>query len=460
MTISRSIYEKVKKMNPQVKSQDIRVVFPYGERKTGIKIPRINLSKIVKIDEPAALSEDINEISKAIQNPINSEPLRNLLKRNSKVAIIISDITRPVPNNKIVPCILDELNKVSIPLDNITIVVATGMHRANTDDELKSMLGKEVFKTIKVINHNAFRSDNLTFLGKTPSGTLIEINNVVAEADIKIAIGYIEPHEFAGFTGGRKSILPGVSGVATINRNHRPEMIDHPRAKIGIIEKNPIHEDMVECARIVGLDFIVNVVLNSKNEIVRIFAGDFFDAHIEGVEYYKKYATIEIDEQADIVITALGYPLDRDLYQSIKGVIAAEPFVKKDGIIILITESRDGFGPGSFGKWMTTTNSIDEINYEIIKKGYSPEIDHCYILAKILKKLKIIIVSENPLISSIKFSDRLKKTNSIEKALKVAFAEKGHNSSIICLPYATKIIPKLKCGFINNEASAFTKDNS
>jgi nickel-dependent lactate racemase len=316
------------------------------------------------------------------------------------------------------------------------------MHRANTEVELRSMLGGEVYDKVRVINHNAFRSDNLTGFGETSYGTPLAINEIVAGADVIIATGYIEPHEFAGFTGGRKSILPGVSGIEAIRWNHRLEMLDHPKAKVGTLRGNPIHEDMVEAARKVGLDFIVNVVLNSRKEIVNVFSGDFFNAHLEGVECYRRFASPDFVEQVEVVIASSGYPLDGDLYQSIKSVIAADPFVKDEGYIILLTESKDGLGPGAFGEWMKTIISIDEVEPRIREEGFSPEIDHCYLLAKILRRSKLIVVSSNPILSSIQFSDRLHISDSPEEALKTAFADVGGDAGVIGLPYAPRIVAR------------------
>jgi nickel-dependent lactate racemase len=419
-----------------------KFMFPYGEGEIKIEIPDRNSPKILRMAEPNALSNETKGLLEAIKNPIMCEPLTNLLRPDSEVALIVSDITRPVPNHKIIPCLLDELSKVPIPFKNVSIVVAVGMHRANTEVELRSMLGGEVYDKVRVINHNAFGSDNLTCFGETSYGTPLAINEIVAGADAIIATGYIEPHEFAGFTGGRKSILPGVSGIESIRKNHRPDMLDHPKAKIGTLKGNPIHEDMVEAARKVGLDFIVNVVLNSRKDIVKVFSGDFFDAHLKGVECYRRYATPDFEGRAEVVIASSGYPLDGDLYQSIKSVIAAEPFVKEDGYIILLAEIRDGLGPGAFGEWMRVITSLDEVEPRIRKKGFSPEIDHCYLLAKILRRTKLITVSQNPILNSIKFSDRLLITDSAEEALKIAFADVGRDAGVIGLPYAPRIVAK------------------
>jgi nickel-dependent lactate racemase len=419
-----------------------KFTFPYGEGEIVVEIPDRNLLKVLRMVEPDALPNETEGLLEAIKNPIRSEPLTNLLQPDSEVALIISDITRPVPNYKIIPCLLDELSRVPIPIKNVSVVVATGMHRDNTEVELRAKLGGEVYDKVRVINHNAFGSDNLTSFGETSYGTPLEINEIVAGADAIIASGYIEPHEFAGFTGGRKSILPGVSGIESIIWNHRPEMLDHPKAKIGTLRGNPIHEDMVDAARKVELDFIVNVVLNSRKGIVDVFSGDFFDAHLEGVECYRRFATPDFVERAEVVVASSGYPLDGDLYQSIKSVIAADPFVKDEGYIILLTESRDGFGPGVFGEWMKTITSIDEVESWIREERFSPEIDHCYLLAKILRRSKLIVVSPNPILSSIQFSDRLLTTDSPKEALKTAFADIGGDAGIIGLPYAPRIVAR------------------
>jgi nickel-dependent lactate racemase len=419
-----------------------KFMFPYGEGEIGVEIPDRNSPKILRVAEPDALSNETEGLLEAIKNPIGCEPLTSLLRPESEVVFIISDITRPVPNHKIIPCLLDELSRIPVPIKNVSVVVATGMHRANTEVELRSMLGGEVYDKVRIINHNAFRSDNMTGFGETSYGTPLVINEVVAGADAIIATGYIEPHEFAGFTGGRKSILPGVSGIESIRWNHRLEMLDHPKAKIGTLRGNPIHEDMVEAAKKVGLDFIVNVMLNSRKKIVDVFSGDFFDAHIEGVECYRRFAAPDFVERAEVVVASSGYPLDGDLYQSIKSVIAADPFVKDESFIILLTESRNGFGPGAFGEWMKTITSIDEVEPRIREEGFSPEIDHCYLLAKILRRSKLIVVSSNSILSSIQFSDRLLTSDSPEEALKIAFADVSGDAEVIGLPYAPRIVAR------------------
>jgi nickel-dependent lactate racemase len=411
---------------------------PYGKGFIHLKTPAKNLLEICIPKEPRGLANEEKEIELALRNPIKKPPLSTLLDSRDKVAIIIDDITRPTPSYKIIPAILDEL---PIPNENVTILVATGLHRKNTEEELKVMLGHDVLSKVRVINHDALDEKELVYVGKTSRGTELEINKLVINADKIITTGHIEPHEFAGFTGGRKSILPGVSGIDTINVNHGPKMLDHPRARIGILDGNPIHEDMVEAAKIAGVDFIVNVVLNSRKKIAKVVAGDLMEAHLEGVKFCERYACTGINQLGDIVIASSGYPSDINLYQSFKSIVAAENFVKEGGIIILLAECRDGVGSSLFYEWLKTSTSADDIIERIQMKGYCADIDHCYLLSRILRRNEIIIVSSHPSIRKIN-KMLMRTTRSPKSALRVALKERGEKAAIIALPYATRIIPK------------------
>jgi len=417
------------------------LIFPFGRRKVKVDIPKANLLQILKIKRCKGVTNEVEEIKKALQNPIGVLPLNEIVKPRDKVTIVISDKTRPVPNRKIVPCILNELNKTGVR--DITILVALGMHKKNTRIELEHMLGKGILEKVKVLNHETFNKNMVTYMGDTSRGTPIEVNKLVSNSDVKIITGYIEPHEFAGFTGGRKSILPGVSSVNSIKWNHRPEMLENPKAKIGILEGNPIHEDMVEAAKIVGVDFMINVTLNDKKEITKVVAGDFLKAYQEGVNFYKQYAMVKVAQQADIVITSSGYPLDCDFYQSVKSIITAELIVKEGGTIILLTESKDGVGPRLFHYWLKKVSSQAELFEKIKKEDFRPELDHCYLLAKVLKKCKVIVVSSQQQLKKIKL---LTVVNSVKKALNMAFKNEGRKAEVIALPYATMLIPEVMKG--------------
>jgi nickel-dependent lactate racemase len=412
---------------------------PFGQTGLDVTIPEENQHIIYTFNNPPGVADEEKAIEKALKNPIQSRPIASLVGSNDTVCILVSDITRPVPSKKIVSVLLRELGHV--PRKNITIIIATGLHRENSQDELEAMLGSTILNDVRVLNHNAFDQKNLEHVGKTSRGTELLINKHVSHSDRIIATGYIEPHEFAGFTGGRKSLLPGVSGVDTINHNHRPDNIDHPKAKIGILEGNPIHEDMVEAARMAGVDFTVNVVLNREGRIASVVAGDLVRAHHQGVEFYRKYAHVDIEQQTDIAITSSGYPLDINLYQALKSVIAAEPFVRVGGVIVLLAQCEDGFGEDLFHRWMTSFSSLQDVIKRIHEEGYRADIDHCYLLARILEKREIIIVSNHPAIQEIQDS-WMRTTTSIEEALAYARSRKGKNATIAFLPHSTRMIPR------------------
>ncbi|MEM2704014.1 MAG: nickel-dependent lactate racemase [Candidatus Bathyarchaeia archaeon] len=422
----------------------LAVSFPFGNSRVSVKLPKRNLRVLVPQDPPALRDED-QEIQKVLLKPIKSSFIREIVSPQNRVVLLVSDITRPVPNRKVVPPILRELRKASVSKDKITIIVATGMHRSNTRAELKLMLGEEVLRKVRVVNHNAFDEESLVYVGKTSRNTPLSINKLVFDADVKILTGYIEPHEFAGFTGGRKSILPGVSGINTIDRNHSPAMLFHPKARIGVLRGNPIHEDMVEAAKMVGVDFILNVVLNSENKIVKVVAGDLIKAHLAGVKFYEKYGKVEIDEPADIVIASSGYPLDINLYQSVKSLVTAEAFVKENGVIILLAECIEGVGHHSFLECLKHSTSpadmLKNIEKMVEKNVHIAELDHCYLLARILRKCKVIVVSPNPLVREIN-ENLIATAKSPMAALNMALRLTGEDSSIVALPHATRTIPK------------------
>jgi len=416
----------------------VDVMFPYGQDERKVSFPRRNLREVIRPPEFTHIDDERAAVTASLRTPICSIPLRELARGAHSVAIIISDKTRPVPHRILLPSILDELRAGGIHDGDITIVVALGMHDPMSDEELAEMLGEDVVSSIRVVNHDCMDKSRLTNVGTTSRGTPLAINYAVAAGDLVISTGYIEPHEFAGFTGGRKSVLPGVAGIEALKHNHRVEMLDDPRAMLGILEGNPIHEDMIEAALMVGVDFIVNVVLDNEAHISGIFSGDIVKAHEEGVAYYKEHAGVSRSERADIVVASVGNPLNRDLYQSLKAVFATAPFVANGGTIILYTSSSDGMGPALFRKWMTGTDDPSTFLERIVREGFDPRIDHCYLLQRVMRTARLCIVSEQDELSSIPF---ITLYRDIEEALADALDRHGSDASIIAVPYATRIIP-------------------
>ncbi|NTV35956.1 MAG: nickel-dependent lactate racemase, partial [Anaerolineaceae bacterium] len=291
-------------------------------------------------------------IENALDYPIESPPLRQLAIGKNNVLIITSDHTRPLPSSITMPILLKHVRH-SNPNAHIKILIATGFHRATSLDELKEKFGDTIVNTEEIVMHDAFDDSKMVSKGRLPSGGEFKINNLVDWADLIVAEGFIEPHFFAGFSGGRKSILPGICSKDTIMYNHNAQFIAHPKARIGILEGNPIHTDMIFAAEVVGLDFILNVAIDENNKVIAAFAGQFNTAHREGCEIVRKSASVPAI-QSDLVVTSNGgYPLDQNIYQTVKGMTAAESCVNPGGVIIIVSSCMDGHGGEGFYRWFS-----------------------------------------------------------------------------------------------------------
>ncbi len=285
-------------------------------------------------DEPAA-------IRAALRQPLGTPSLRELARPDDTVAIAFSDLTRPMPSGRVLPVLLEEL--AHVPRENITLFNAVGTHRPNTPEELANMLGRQVAEGYRIVQHNAFDPDSLVLLGETSFGHEMWVNRAFMAASVKVLTGFIEPHMFAGFSGGPKAILPGLAGARTILGNHGPRMIENPQAIWGITRGNPIWEEMREVALHVEPTFVLNVALNKAREITGVFAGEMDQAHAAGTAFVGQSAMIPVLAPFDIVITSnSGYPLDLNLYQAVKGMSAAAQIVRQGGSIILAAECVDG----------------------------------------------------------------------------------------------------------------------
>ena len=312
----------------------INVSFPYGKTKIDYSFEENQLLGVLdsSINEyiPPLSEQDL--VKNALKNPVGQD-LYSLAKGKKNVVIIASDHTRPVPSKIIMPLMLEEIRKAS-PDVKITILIATGCHRGTTKSELVSKFGSEIVEKENIYIHDCDDREMLVNIGTLPSGGECEINRLAYEADLLVSEGFIEPHFFAGFSGGRKSVLPGVCGRKTVLANHCSEFIDNPNCRTGILDNNPMHKDMLWAAKKAGLAFIVNVVLNANKEIIFATAGDCEGAHKRGTDFLSSLCGAKAIE-ADIVITTNGgYPLDQNAYQAVKGMTAGESTVKKNGVII------------------------------------------------------------------------------------------------------------------------------
>ena len=331
---------------------------PYGYSFLNVGIPDRFTFNILDTKYVAGVKNEREAILESLKHPLGCAPLLELINRNDKVAIITTDNTRPCPDDRILPVILTVLEE-KIPRENIVIIVGLGLHRPLSNEELINKLGKDIVDCYDVVNHDPDMTVNI---GKTSRGVPVEINSLVVEADFRISIGFIEPHFFAGFSGGRKSISPGVSSAISIRNNHSYRMLEHPCARAGVLNNNPVHEDMVEQARIAGLDFIVNVLLNADNEITDVFSGDMVVAHEAGCRKAEDTLRVTIEKPSNITLTTNGgAPLDLDFYQTCKAIDTAAQVTRADGIIIVAASCFEGVGPEEFRALHASVRSPDEL---------------------------------------------------------------------------------------------------
>lgn len=329
-----------------------------GENHIGLDIP--DDSVILNPSTALAQANPQVAIKEAIANPIGCAPLAEIAVGKKDACIVISDVTRPVPNATLLPPILRTLEESGIPRDEIKILIATGMHRPNLGEELEGMVGKEIMDNYNIINHYCRKEEDLRLID-TIDGAPIEINTHYLDADLKILTGLIEPHMYAGYSGGRKSILPGISSFTTMTHMHSFKMIDQQGVTNCKLEGNPFHEAGKKVAELAGVDFIANVVINKEREMVGIFAGHYDKAHLAGCKMVKELASRQVNEEVDLVVTSAGgYPLDATFYQVSKGLIAARNIVKKGGAIIVACECREGLGSEEYTEMIMEGNSPEQ----------------------------------------------------------------------------------------------------
>ncbi|MBA7532231.1 Lactate racemase [subsurface metagenome] len=415
----------------------MKVSLNYGYDSMALDIPNKNYTGTLSPQDTREIEDSINEVRRALANPTGSEKIKELVSSGRKVVILASDITRPSPSSILLPPILKELNEAGLSNDQITIVFGLGVHRKQTEEEKKRLVGEEVYNQVKCIDHDI---DNCVKIGTTKSGNQVFIFKKVLDADFVIATGNLEFHYFAGYTGGAKAVAPGICGRKTIANNHKHFL--EPGAKAGYIKGNPVREEIEEIGEMVGIDFMVNAVLNSHKKLVKVVAGDVTKAHREGTKYINDMFRVEIDELADIVITSPGgYPKDIDLYQTHKAMENASLAVKKDGIIIVVGECRDGLGEGKFAQALNGKLSPQEL-IEELKKNFILGRHKASRIANINLNSEIYLVSALP--DEIKKKIFIKNFNSLEEAFSDAIKVQGEKARVLVVLYGNSTLPYLK----------------
>lgn len=410
--------------------------FGFGKEKQFVNIPDgVKVRELTANDNIEFNAVDADVVH-ALENPIGSPRLRDIVKPGERIAIITSDITRPMPTYKVMPALLDELAAAGVNFKDVTLVFALGSHRKQSSEEQKRLAGDVAYGKINVVDSDP---EDCVHMGVTANGTPVDITRVVAEADRRIALGNIEFHYFAGYSGGYKAVMPGVSTPAAIQSNHK--LMIRPESCAGRLEGNPVREDIEEAGRICGLDFILNVVLDEHKNIVKVVCGDPVKAHRVGAAFLDKLYTKEIDCGADIVIVSQGgAPKDLNLYQTQKALDNSKHAVKDGGIIILIGSCAEGYGEHTFEDWMLNSESPDDLVNKI-RRNFVLGGHKAAAIGMVLQRADIYLVSDmDPALVQRSF---MKPYSSAQQAFDDALAKLGDNADVITMPYGGSVLPRL-----------------
>ena len=417
------------------------IALPYGHASIDLHVEEDCLEAVVetKMGDLVPDPSEVELVRQALLNPIGTPRLRDLAQGKHRIVLVTSDHTRAVPSRITLPLELAEIRAGNHDAE-ITILIATGLHRVTTEEEQRRMFGDAIVDSEHIVCNDAFDPTQFADLGSLPSGASFKVNHLAVECDLLICEGFIEPHFFAGFSGGRKSILPGICAEETVKENHSYQAIASPYALTGVLEHNPIHEDMVVAARRVGVAFILNVALNAKKQVIGAWAGDLEQAHAAGVAFVRQWSQCP-PVTGDIVITTNGgYPLDQNLYQSPKAVATAEACAGEDGVIIMCCSCLEGMGGSHFAELIQrgTPEEIDAYLSGIPSKETIPEQWCPQIYARILHKHRMVLVSGLD-------DDTVRRCNMIpaktpDEALSLARQIKGNTARVVVIPDGVSVL--------------------
>lgn len=418
------------------------IPIPYYTSTLALHVEEENLKAVLTAKMHGFHAEKSQEqlVLDALEHPVGSPRLRTLAEGKRKIVIVTSDHTRAVPSKITLPLLLKEIRSGN-PDADITILIATGLHRPTTEEEQRRMFGDEIVDHEKIAINNAFAPEQFVELCTLPSGAVFQVNRLAAECDLLVTEGFVEPHFFAGFSGGRKSILPGICSERTVNENHSYKAVSHPRSNSGMLKDNPIHADMLCAAKAVNVQFIFNVALDGEKKIVAAWAGDLEKAHEAGVAFIHQWSQCPV-VTGDIVVTSNGgYPLDQNLYQSPKAMATAEACAGEDGVIIMCCSCCDGMGGAHFGQLIQrgTPDEIDRYLSSIPPEKTIPEQWCTQVCVRVLRKHPVILVT------TFLNHDEVRKANMIpastpDEALEIAYRLKGKQASVVVIPDGVSVL--------------------
>ncbi len=418
----------------------MKIQLAYGTGELEVTVPSGAELSVVRPTHAPGLADQIGAVREGLRNPINERPLAELAAESSRVGIVFSDITRATPYDVILPAILHELRNV--PDAQIVLFNATGTHRANTNDELIQILGSEAVSRFRIVQNDSTDDDTHQEVGTTPNGTPVEVLTEFFECDLKIATGFIEPHFFAGMSGGPKAIVPGLASLRTIRGNHSAAHMDDPLVQWGETDGNPLWEELLHAAQCVGRSFLVNVAMNRAKEITAVFCGDLYAAHKAGSEFVRKSAMTRVDSRFDIVVTSnSGHPLDLNMYQSVKGMSAARQVVRDGGHIVVAASCWDGVPDhGSYGSLLANASSATDLLRTIRSPGFAAQdMWQAQVHAQICEKVSVHFHSDGLSDEQIA-SAFMEPTHDISKTVEYLISE-GAGNRICVLPEGPLTIP-------------------
>ena len=427
-------------------SVNVRIRLDYGSDGLEVDLPDERITVIEPVARPA-VPDPRTTLLQAIRSPLERAPLRDLVRAGQKVAISVCDITRAQPRIDMLQALFEEMPQVQP--EDVTILIATGTHRGNSDQELERMLGREILSRYTVINHDSRDTSTLARVGTTSTGVPVYLNRRWLEADVRITTGFVEPHFFAGFSGGPKMVAPGLAGLETVMTLHDARHIGHPRATWGITEGNPVHDDVREIARMVTVHFAIDVTLNRDQKITAAFAGDVFAEHSAACAYAKDTAMRQVPSPFDVVVTTnAGYPLDQNLYQAVKGMSAAAKIIKPGGTIVAAAECRDGLpNHGSYGAVLASAASPQALLAMICAPGYAvPDQWQVQVQAQIQTKANVLVKTAGLGPAEIRAA-HFTPIDDVSRAVHDALTQAGAASTLCVLPQGPQTIPYLATEF-------------
>jgi lactate racemase len=418
----------------------MNVHLQYGRDGIDVEIPGRNVT-VLRPQFVEGLADEKAAFHEAVRHPVDSAPLADLVEASDRVAIVIADLTRPLPSDRLLLWILEELSHV--PAENVTVIVGTGTHRANTTDEIRSMVGEEVLRRVRVINHDAYNNETMREVRPAGDGRpALMFSRDYVEADKRILVGFIEPHFMAGFSGGYKAVFPGIANLAAIMHYHRADAIGHPRSTWGIMDENPTQAQIRENGSTVPVTFLVNVTLNHRRQITGYYCGDVITAHEEGCRVVKETAMVACPQRYPLIITTnSGYPLDQNLYQTVKGMCAAAEVIEEGGLMVVAARCNDGFpAHGNFAKLLYQHDSAQAMLDTVYAPGF-----HMLDQWQVQKFAQVLLKSRVALFSELSAADvaqaHIDPIADLNDYLHQTIAQLGPDTPIAVLPEGPMTIP-------------------